>query len=555
MPYQVQQLLVGRGDPVCVTKDDPVSQALSLMIEHDYSQLPVVKREDDYVLPEGMVTYESILRGIRNFNARIQDLRVRDVTVASPVYSMEDDLFDILDRLKDTNAVLIDSGAGGPGLIGIVTSYDTAEYFRKRTEDLMRVEDIELMIKDFILAAYTENGDRLNEEKLARAIGRVVPSAEKQGGEAARVKGFAELTMADYISLLLMPDTWSFFQPIFSIQKDSLRELLNGVRLIRNALAHFRTDITAEERDRLKFGAEWLSRCQEEFQARKEEQKRQIIDPHGDLKPEPTIIQVGESLQVQVGDEVKLSDFSMTDSVISGSRYAALADWLQSQPGKIDRVTLTFDEIEQIIEGDLPASARQHRAWWANDAVGHNHSQLWLDAGWRTVGINFSQGLVTFARIQEREQAYIRFFSKLISELRKQTDFPLKEISPDGVSWVVVQNLPRNAPVGASLAFSFTRDRLLRVELYLDLGDQQKNKAVFDRLHEQKAGFEARLGALDWQRLDHRRASRIAALHQGSIMETRNHAELRKWAAETMAKFFDVLLEPAEKAILEIRDQ
>src|SRR5687768_16954844 len=163
MPYQVQQIIQGRGLPVCVSKDDAVSKALTLMIEHDFSQLPIVKLfDDDLEVPEGMITYEGVLRGIRNFKAKIDDLKVRDVMVTAPVYSLEDDLFDILDRLKDTNAVLITENIGfGPDVLGIVTSYDTTEYFRNRTEDLMRVEDIELMVKEFIKTAHVDETGEL----------------------------------------------------------------------------------------------------------------------------------------------------------------------------------------------------------------------------------------------------------------------------------------------------------------------------------------------------------------------------------------------------------
>ena len=107
MPYQVQQMIEDKGMPVCVFRNDPVTKALSLMIEHDYSQLPVIKKEHDFDIPEGMITYEGILRGVRNFNAKIEDLKVRDVMSAAPVYSLEDDLFDIFDKLKETNAVLV----------------------------------------------------------------------------------------------------------------------------------------------------------------------------------------------------------------------------------------------------------------------------------------------------------------------------------------------------------------------------------------------------------------------------------------------------------------
>src|SRR5436305_3328116 len=58
-------------------------------------------------------------------------------------------------------------------------------------------------------------------------------------------------------------------------------------------------------------------------------------------------------------------------SFLSGdSRYAPLALWLQQQPSREEKVTLTFMQIQEILREELPASARQYRSWWANDSVG-----------------------------------------------------------------------------------------------------------------------------------------------------------------------------------------
>ncbi len=43
-------------------------------------------------------------------------------------------------------------------------------------------------------------------------------------------------------------------------------------------------------------------------------------------------------------------------------------------------IKLTFKEIENVINRNLPPSAYKHRAWWANG--GHSHSNYWLNAGW-----------------------------------------------------------------------------------------------------------------------------------------------------------------------------
>ena len=557
MPDQVKQIIEGKTKPVCVVKEDPVSKALSLMIEHDFSQLPVIRFDGGFDIPDGIITYEGILRGVRNFNAKLEDLKVRDVMVLASTYNVENDLFDILDGLKDTNCVLV-LDSHFPDLVGIVTSYDVAEYFRDRTEDMMRVEDIELIIKEFAKAAYTKEDDEIDEIKLGETISKVMTYANKDNNFSGKSKGFSDLTLTEYISILLMKETWPFFASIFNVPRDFIKELLYGVRDIRNALAHFRGDISAEQRDKLRFASEWLTRCQDEYHERKENEKNQRLMEKikkGEITLVPIEYQESDKQQSpNVLADTASTDFSVTESATSGGRYAALADWLQSQPGRIDEVSLPLNQIEEIIGGNLPASARSHRVWWANDSQGHPHSDLWLEAGWRTTYVNLGVGKITFSRIREREKAYITFFSKLLVEFRKKADFSIRDASPDGTSWIVIQTIPRSGGSVGQFTFSFTREKQLRVELYLDLGDQAKTKLVFDKLFNQREEFHSQLGEIKWERLDNRRASRLALYHEGYIVDEQGHVELRKWAAETMVKFYNTLAQPAEKAILEVRN-
>ena len=56
-----------------------------------------------------------------------------------------------MDDLRERYAVLIVDGEGT--LVGIVTSYDTTEYFRRHSEDMMVVQDIESCLKYYIRMA------------------------------------------------------------------------------------------------------------------------------------------------------------------------------------------------------------------------------------------------------------------------------------------------------------------------------------------------------------------------------------------------------------------
>ena len=203
----------------------------------------------------------------------------------APVYNEEDELFDILDRLKETNAVLVVNSIVDD-LVGIVTSYDTAEYFRSHTEDLMRVADIEFMVKEWIKDAHTNNKGELDEAKLDETIVKVTAYTNKAGESNSKSKGFIDLTLTEYISIMLMKDFWSFYEPIFSVRRDFVKELLYGIRDIRNSLAHFRNDVTAEQRDRLKFGTEWFSSRWVEYQHWKQEQTRSYLFEENLTSPE-----------------------------------------------------------------------------------------------------------------------------------------------------------------------------------------------------------------------------------------------------------------------------
>ena len=59
---------------------------------------------------------------------------------------------------------------------------------------------------------------------------------------------------------------------------------------------------------------------------------------------------------------------------------------------------MTFRQVESVIGGLLPASARRHRPWWANDATGHAHAKAWLEAGYRTEQVDMEGEKLVFVR-------------------------------------------------------------------------------------------------------------------------------------------------------------
>lgn len=70
------------------------------------------------------------------------------------------------------------------------------------------------------------------------------------------------------------------------------------------------------------------------------------------------------------------------------------------------------------------------------------------------------------------------------------------------------------------------RGRRFRVELYIDALDQNKTKRIFDQIYQHKDMLESVLGDVSWERIDDKRASRIAQYCPGDIASHQRGNEL-----------------------------
>jgi len=562
MSYAIENLLEGRNKPVCVAPQTLVKDALNLMIEHDFSQLPVI---DTAQKPLGMITSDSIIRAMYNFKIGINALHAADALIKAEIFYPEDDLFDVLDRLKTSAAILVVNDSGE--LIGIITSYDSSEYFRQRAEDLMWIEDIERNLKDYISLPYTdENGD-VDDEALSAAIAAATSSKsqikqqvnstilhyfnhqQSQSGRVAidsslldqiidrhfpdnRLPGSLEdLTMNQLITIFLQDSQWKHYQHVFAVDKAHVRQLLDGVRETRNALAHFRGEITPLQRDQLRYCAQWLGQHQEAL-------TRQIskVEAQTDTVITEDSNQIPEERQTSVESEIR-----------GENRYARLREFLANQPEEREIVTLKFREIEEIIGGKLPASAYKHRAWWANDSLNHVQSREWLNAGWRA-SVTISNETVTFKRIRGRELAYNHFFNQLLNALR-ESGYDENLPTPRSNNEQFVGYIPRRGKKKADIHCQFGWNNRFNISLTIDNGNAEINKHIFDELYKHNNEIEDEIGhKLKWKRLDNHQLSRVNLVLSGAIDDTPEKlAELRQQVVKWLPVFRDVFEEQLNK--------
>ncbi len=82
------------------------------------------------------------------------------------------------------------------------------------------------------------------------------------------------------------------------------------------------------------------------------------------------------------------------------SRYLALSQHLSQLD--VDSIRLSFADVELLIGTPLPASAREHQAWWANSRTNDTHlwAHLWIRAGWEKSAVNLAERWVDFRRVE-----------------------------------------------------------------------------------------------------------------------------------------------------------
>lgn len=118
------------------------------------------------------------------------------------------------------------------------------------------------------------------------------------------------------------------------------------------------------------------------------------------------------------------------------SRYAPLGEFLQHQ--SVERVSMTFDEIEGLIGHKLPNS-KQYPAWWSNNPSNNPMTRAWLAAGYKTEQVDTAAQRLVFRRTEKSapEGADAQWLTKLQAALggtvRVAPGYDLTE--PTGEVW------------------------------------------------------------------------------------------------------------------------
>lgn len=143
------------------------------------------------------------------------------------------------------------------------------------------------------------------------------------------------------------------------------------------------------------------------------------------------------------------------------------------------------------------------------------------------------------------------FWTKLLKDLNSKITL-FQNISPSNYHWISAGSGVRG--VGYNFAIS---KKYALVELYIDRGDYDENKLVFDTLYSMKEEIESRFGgSLEWDRLDDKRASRIKYQNQDfNVFDKEQWPEMIKFMSDGMVRFEEALKDPLKKVNKKLKQQ
>lgn len=233
--YRVSRLLDPRLALVSIGPDATLEEAATLMLRHDYSQLPVMTNGRDV---RGVVSWESIgpAMTLRHPAPRF----VRECMRPAIEVKATDSIFQVINRIIESSYVLVRDEQRI--IVGILTTTDLSQQFQDLAEPFLLIGEIENHIRALIDGRFTQ---------------QELEAVRNENDPERAIESVADLTLGEHIWLVQNPDNWARL----GLRADRgvfVREL-DAVRQLRNDVMHFDSDrITDVERGSLRNFVQFL---------------------------------------------------------------------------------------------------------------------------------------------------------------------------------------------------------------------------------------------------------------------------------------------------------
>jgi predicted transcriptional regulator len=219
---RVRMLAAANRAPLAIARDQAVTEATTLMLLNDYSQLPVMPNERDV---HGMMSWRSIgrTRALNRECELVQDCMDHAIEIRA-----DEPLLSAIDSIIRNEVVLV-RGADRR-ITGILTASDLSLQFREMAEPFLLVGEIENHVRRLIDGKFTA-------DQLRAARDPADPTRD--------VESVDDLSFGEYIRLLQNPTHWDRLN--IRLNGGPILERLERVRDIRNDVMHFSPDGVSNE--------------------------------------------------------------------------------------------------------------------------------------------------------------------------------------------------------------------------------------------------------------------------------------------------------------------
>ena len=233
--FRIGSLPAANKKLIVVGQNDPLMKAVTLMLQHDFAQLPVMQGDREV---KGVVTWKSIASK-KVFECKCES--VGDCREEPRIVDSNRTLFDAIPTIVEHGYVLV-RDQRDKKITGIVTASDLSLQFQALAEPFLLLREIELHVRQIL-------GNKLSMDDL-QALDGAPPKAKNTAN-------VADLTFGQYVRLFQHPGVWAKLG--LKIDAGVLTSLLEEVRIIRNDVMHFDPDpMTAEELGTLKRASNFM---------------------------------------------------------------------------------------------------------------------------------------------------------------------------------------------------------------------------------------------------------------------------------------------------------
>jgi predicted transcriptional regulator len=230
---RIKLLPSSNNEPLSISKEAKLKEAITLMMIHNYSQLPVMNGNRNVL---GYISWSTIGCALSNglVSEDAKDYIGTDLTTLN----YETPLLEAISVIIEKEFVLVIKS--DKTISGIVTIADISSQFLSVTEPFILLEQIENHIRQL-----------LDKKFLIEDLMGFCKNDEKD------IEFIDDLTFGDYIYILSNPENWDKLN--LQLERTHFIKQLDKIRIIRNDVMHFDPEgITKEQRNDLNKMANFL---------------------------------------------------------------------------------------------------------------------------------------------------------------------------------------------------------------------------------------------------------------------------------------------------------